>query len=91
MTRRSFTPEFKQECAELVTKHGYQVKQAAEAMNVGLSTLQRWLRQFRQEQNGVTWRISCAQPLRVSRFTTMFSLIANCSAKCNKFKSKYLT
>ena len=65
MTRRSFTPEFKQECAELVTKHGYQVKQAAEAMNVGLSTLQRWLRQFRQEQNGVTPKASAITPEQI--------------------------
>lgn len=32
MSRKTFTPEFKQECVELVIRQGYQVKQAAIAM-----------------------------------------------------------
>lgn len=35
-SRRTFTSEYK-------LKYGYQVKEAANAMNVGLSSLQRWL------------------------------------------------
>ena len=42
MSRKSFTSEFKQECVELVIRQGYQVKQAAIAMDVDLSTLQRY-------------------------------------------------
>jgi transposase len=53
-SRRTFTSEYKRECAELVIKHGYQVKEAANAMNVGLSSLQKWLRQYRNEVNGIT-------------------------------------
>ena len=53
-SRRTFTSEYKRECAELVIKHGYQVKEAAQAMNVGLSSLQRWLSQYRNEINGIT-------------------------------------
>lgn len=53
-SRRTFTSEYKRECAELVIKHGYQVKEAAQAMNVGLSSLQKWLRQYRNEVNGMT-------------------------------------
>ena len=52
-SRRTFTSEYKRECAELVIKHGYQVKEAANAMNVGLSSLQRWLSQYRNEMNGI--------------------------------------
>lgn len=65
MTRRSFTPEFKKECAELVIKHGYKVKQAAEAMNVGLSTMQRWLSQYRQELQGHTPKASAITPEQI--------------------------
>jgi transposase-like protein len=36
----------------LVQQHKYPVTQAAETMNIGLSTLQRWLRQFRGEVRG---------------------------------------
>ena len=54
MGRRLFTAEFKRECAELALKQNYKVKDAAEAMNIGQSTLQRWTRQYREEQLGVT-------------------------------------
>lgn len=62
MSRKSFTPEFKQECVELVIRQGYQVKQAAIAMDVGLSTLQRWLRQYRGEQKGIPPKASAITP-----------------------------
>jgi transposase len=42
-SRRTFTCEYKRESAELVIKHGYQVNEASSAMNVGLSSLHRWL------------------------------------------------
>ncbi len=54
MGRRLFTAEFKRECAELVIKQGYKVKDAAEAMSIGESTLQRWVRQHKQESMGIT-------------------------------------
>ncbi len=39
MRKKSFTHEFKQECVNLVLQHKYPVTQAAETMNIGLSTL----------------------------------------------------
>lgn len=48
-TRNQFTTEFKQECVHLVLNQSYSVLQAAKAMQVGRSSLQRWLRQYRQE------------------------------------------
>lgn len=51
---KKFTAEFKLECVELITVQGYPVKQAADAMNVGYSSLQKWLRQYREEQRGIT-------------------------------------
>lgn len=55
---KKFSAEFKLECVELITVQGYPVKQAASAMNVGYSTLQKWLRQYRQEQTGITPKAS---------------------------------
>ena len=49
MGRRQFTLVFKRECAELVIKQGYKITDAAEAMNIGISTLQRWVGQYKQE------------------------------------------
>mgnify|MGYP000067745260 CR=1 FL=1 len=36
----------------LVVDQNYSIRQAAEAMNVGLSTMDKWARQLRQERNG---------------------------------------
>ena len=53
-TRRTFSPEFKLEAAELVVEHGYSVRKACEAMGVGKSTMEYWVRQLREERKGQT-------------------------------------
>jgi transposase len=52
--RNQFSTEFKQECVNLVVNQGYSVAQAASAMQVGLSSMQRWVGQYKQELLGVT-------------------------------------
>lgn len=51
-TKRTFTPEFRLECAQLIVDKGY--SQASEAMNVGSTTLESWVRQLRRERQGIT-------------------------------------
>ncbi len=46
-TKRTFTPEFRLECAQLIVDKGYSYRQASEAMNVGSTTLESWVRQLR--------------------------------------------
>lgn len=53
-TRPTFTPEFRHECAQLVLDQGYSVSKAAQAMNVGTSTMDKWVRQLRGERSGLT-------------------------------------
>ena len=53
-TRNQFTTEFKQECVNLVVNQGYGIAQAASAMHVGLSSMQRWVGQYKQELRGIT-------------------------------------
>ncbi|HCX4437593.1 TPA: IS3 family transposase, partial [Escherichia coli] len=53
-TKRTFTPEFRLECAQLIVDKGYSYRQASEAMNVGLTTLESWVRQLRRERQGIT-------------------------------------
>jgi len=63
MTKRkrpNFTPEFRLECAQLVVDKGYSVIEASQAMNVGKSSLDKWVRQLRGERNSIT---SKATPL----------------------------
>jgi transposase len=50
--RPRFTPEFRLEAAQLVVDQGYSVKEAADAMSVGKSTMDKWVRQLRAEHNG---------------------------------------
>ncbi|MGL9774731.1 MAG: transposase, partial [Sodalis sp. (in: enterobacteria)] len=47
MKRRNFSPEFKRESAQLVVDQNYTAAQAAKAMDVGLSTMTKWVKQLR--------------------------------------------
>lgn len=53
-TRRTFSAEFKLEAAQLVVDQNYSMIEAAEAMNVGKSTMDRWGRQLKQERKGIS-------------------------------------
>jgi len=53
-TRRSFAPEFRLEVAQLVVDKGYSVREAANAMDVGHSTVDRWVQQLKKERQGET-------------------------------------
>lgn len=59
-TRPTFTPEFRLEAAQLVVDQGYSIREAADAMSVGKSTMDKWVRQLKNERNGI---VSQATPL----------------------------
>ena len=56
MARRkgNYDPDFRLEAAQLVVDQGYTIKAACEAMGVGTSTLENWVRKLRQERQGQT-------------------------------------
>ncbi|AOR65393.1 transposase [Pectobacterium wasabiae] len=60
MKKRNFSAEFKREAAQLVVEQSYTVAEAAKAMNIGLSTMTRWVRQLRDERQG---KIPKASPI----------------------------
>jgi transposase len=62
MTKRHFKPEYRQEVAELVLDKNYSVKEAADAMNVGKSTVDKWVRQLRKERDGIAVKASPISP-----------------------------
>lgn len=62
MTKRHFQPEFRQEVAELVIDKSYSVKEAATAMGVGISTVDKWVRQLRKEREGIDVKASPISP-----------------------------
>ncbi len=49
-TRPSFSPEFRLEASQLVVDQNYTVIAAAKAMNVGISTMAKWVAQLTQER-----------------------------------------
>ena len=53
-TRRTFSPEFRLESAQLVVGKNYSVREAATAVGVGQSTMGKWVFQLRLERDGVT-------------------------------------
>lgn len=50
--RRTFTPQFKLECAQLVLDQGYAIRAACEAMGVSKSAMELWVHQLRSERAG---------------------------------------
>ena len=52
-TRRLFSAEFKLEAAQLVLDQNYSVNEAAQAMNVGKSTMDKWVRQLREGKRAI--------------------------------------
>lgn len=64
-TRRNFSAEFKLEAAQLVVDQNYSVIEAAEAMNVGKSTMDKWVRQLKQERKGISPKASPMTPEQV--------------------------
>ena len=59
---KKFTPEFRLEVAELVLEQGYSVKEAAQAMGVGESTVGKWVKRVRDERNGTCTRSTAITP-----------------------------
>jgi len=64
-TRLTFSPELKLESAQLVIDQGYSVREAAEAMNVGKSTMDKWVRQLREERAGKSPKASPMTPEQI--------------------------
>ena len=51
-TRPTCSPEFRLEASQLVVDQNYTVVAAAKAMNVGISTMVKWVAQLTQERQG---------------------------------------
>ena len=65
MKKRNFSAEFKRESAQLVVDQNYTVADAASAMDVGLSTMTRWVKQLRDERQGKTPKTSPITPEQI--------------------------
>ena len=52
-TRPIFSPEFRQEAAQLVVEKGYTIREAAESMGVGKSTMDKWVKHLRASSSGL--------------------------------------
>lgn len=63
--RRLFSAEFKLEVAQLVLDQNYSVGDAANAMGVGKSTMDKWVRQLKLERKGISPKASPMTPGKV--------------------------
>ena len=64
-TRRAFTPEFKLEAVQLVVEQNDSIREAASAMNVGKSTIDKWVRQLKNERQGTSNHPLLSQKINV--------------------------
>jgi len=61
-TRRTFSLEFRLESAQLVVDQNYSIREAALAVGVGHSTMDKWARQLRKERSGEISKASAMTP-----------------------------
>jgi len=54
MSKKNYPPAFKQDAASLVLDQHYTVAAACEAMGVGKTAMNRWVKQLRLERQGET-------------------------------------
>lgn len=59
-TRPTYSPEFKLEVAQQVVDMGRSIRDVAQSLDLGKSTVDKWARQLRNERNG---QLSSATPL----------------------------
>ena len=60
--RRTFSPEFRLEAAQLVVDQNYTIRAACEVVGVSKSAMEGWVRQLRQERQGNTPNGSAITP-----------------------------
>ena len=63
--KRNFSAEIKRESAQLGVDQNYTVADAAQAMDVGLSTMTRWVKQLCDERQGKTPKSSPITPEQI--------------------------
>lgn len=61
-TRRTFSPEFRLESALLVVDQRYNIEDAVSAAGVADSTMDKWVRQLREERQGITPKQTAMTP-----------------------------
>jgi len=59
-TRPTYSPEFRLEVAQEVVDRGRSIRDVAESLGLGKSSVDKWARQLKQERNGL---LSSATPL----------------------------
>lgn len=60
--RRNVSPEFRLEAAQLVLDQHHTVAAASTAVNVGKSTMDKWVRQLKEERAGKSPKTSPMTP-----------------------------
>ena len=59
-TRPTYSPEFRLEVAQEVVDKGRSIREVADSLGLGKSSVDKWARQLKEERNGV---LSTATPL----------------------------
>lgn len=61
-SRPTFSAEFRLEAAQLVLDQDYTTQEAADSMGVGQSTMSKWVRQLKEEREGIPQKASPMTP-----------------------------
>jgi len=64
-SRPTYSPEFRLEAAQLVVDQNYSVTEAAKAMGVSKSGMEKWVRQLKQERMGFSPKATPMTPEQI--------------------------
>lgn len=83
------TPEFRREAVRLALTSGRTRREIAEDLDIGLSTLSRWLRQERDAEEPGEDQVDLRAELRRPLNETLFSTLAEARTKITAWKEDY--
>ncbi|WP_089360907.1 IS3 family transposase [Pseudomonas segetis] len=86
--RRTFSPEFKREAADLVLKQNYSFIEASRSLGIGETALRRWVDQLQQERTGVTPKSKALTPEQ-QKIQELEARIARLEREKSIFKKGY--
>ncbi|WP_090515970.1 IS3 family transposase [Pseudomonas marincola] len=86
--RRTFSPEFKREAADLVLSQNYSFIEASRSLGIGETALRRWVDQLQQERTGLTPKSKALTPEQ-QKIQELEARIARLEREKSIFKKGY--
>ena len=77
---KNYTPEFRLEVCELVVKHGFSVREAAKAMGVSKSGVDKWVQTYKnRDVNSINSAVVTPEQVEIKRLRKQVADLQECN------------